>query len=216
MPTRLRRTRHALASCALRVHRNPSLVVTMANAPCEQDGMGKDMPPICASDKAKYFYFWGLTSFLQIRSYLPVGPDVVACTSDEPTGRECTPDDRLRDIRGFSRTTPDLASLIRATLARPMQLTVNSAKPRLLDQSDRDHRTSLAFLALLTSLDGLRPEAEMGAFSKIFWVLMASCWLGFSPALAEKRVALVIGNSAYLKVAKLSNPTKDSAAVAAM
>jgi uncharacterized caspase-like protein len=37
-----------------------------------------------------------------------------------------------------------------------------------------------------------------------------------APALAEKRVALVIGNSAYLKVAKLSNPTKDSAAVAAM
>ena len=56
----------------------------------------------------------------------------------------------------------------------------------------------------------------MGAFSKIFLVLLASCWLGFSPARAEKRVALVIGNSAYLKVAKLSNPTKDSAAIAAM
>jgi uncharacterized caspase-like protein len=36
------------------------------------------------------------------------------------------------------------------------------------------------------------------------------------PALAEKRVALVIGNSAYQKVAKLSNPANDAAAVATM
>lgn len=35
-------------------------------------------------------------------------------------------------------------------------------------------------------------------------------------AIAEKRVALVIGNSAYQKVAKLSNPANDAAAVAAM
>ena len=37
-----------------------------------------------------------------------------------------------------------------------------------------------------------------------------------SAAYAEKRVALVIGNGAYLKVSKLSNPTRDAAAVGAM
>jgi hypothetical protein len=35
-------------------------------------------------------------------------------------------------------------------------------------------------------------------------------------AFADKRVALVIGNSSYLKVAKLSNPANDAAAVTAM
>ncbi len=36
------------------------------------------------------------------------------------------------------------------------------------------------------------------------------------PALAEKRVALVIGNSAYKNVARLNNPVNDAAAVASM
>src|SRR5712664_2066146 len=36
------------------------------------------------------------------------------------------------------------------------------------------------------------------------------------PAFADKRIALVIGNSAYQNVAKLDNPTNDAAAVAAM
>jgi uncharacterized caspase-like protein len=39
------------------------------------------------------------------------------------------------------------------------------------------------------------------------------CFLG-SPALAEKRVALVIGNSVYAKVPKLANPPNDAALVA--
>src|SRR5207244_3622710 len=34
-------------------------------------------------------------------------------------------------------------------------------------------------------------------------------------AMAEKRVALVIGNSAYTNVAKLANPRNDSTAIAA-
>ncbi|SDJ37399.1 Uncharacterized protein, contains caspase domain [Bradyrhizobium lablabi] len=38
---------------------------------------------------------------------------------------------------------------------------------------------------------------------------------GLHPAHAERRVALVIGNSAYQNVAKLSNPANDSAAMAA-
>jgi uncharacterized caspase-like protein len=43
-----------------------------------------------------------------------------------------------------------------------------------------------------------------------------STWLFSQPAFADKRVALVIGNSAYQKVAKLSNPANDAAAIAAM
>ena len=34
------------------------------------------------------------------------------------------------------------------------------------------------------------------------------------PALADKRVALVIGNSAYENVGRLTNPTNDSSAMA--
>jgi uncharacterized caspase-like protein len=55
----------------------------------------------------------------------------------------------------------------------------------------------------------------VGAF-RLLLFLTASVWLGCGPALAEKRVALVIGNSAYQKVAKLSNPANDASAVAAM
>src|ERR1700722_13212646 len=50
------------------------------------------------------------------------------------------------------------------------------------------------------------------------WVtLLAICsiWLFSEPALAEKRVALVIGNSAYRNVSRLANPANDSAAIAA-
>jgi uncharacterized caspase-like protein len=55
----------------------------------------------------------------------------------------------------------------------------------------------------------------MGGF-RLFGLLIISIWLGCGSALAEKRVALVIGNSAYQKVAKLSNPANDASAVAAM
>jgi uncharacterized caspase-like protein len=55
----------------------------------------------------------------------------------------------------------------------------------------------------------------MGAFRKIVWglVLAGLCFAG-GPALAEKRVALVIGNSSYDKVARLPNPANDAALVA--
>src|SRR3954464_15222998 len=49
-----------------------------------------------------------------------------------------------------------------------------------------------------------------------FVLVVCSFWLFTEPALAEKRVALVIGNSSYRNVAKLSNPANDAAAVAAM
>jgi hypothetical protein len=43
---------------------------------------------------------------------------------------------------------------------------------------------------------------------------VCSCWLFAQPALADKRVALVIGNSAYQSVNRLTNPANDSAAIA--
>jgi uncharacterized caspase-like protein len=55
----------------------------------------------------------------------------------------------------------------------------------------------------------------MGAFRAFVFLALAS-WLGCGSAFAEKRVALVIGNSAYQKVAKLPNPANDAAAVATM
>src|SRR5258706_3326381 len=55
----------------------------------------------------------------------------------------------------------------------------------------------------------------MGAF-RLFVLLIFSIWLGCSSAFAEKRVALVIGNSAYQKVAKLPNPANDATAVVGM
>jgi len=39
---------------------------------------------------------------------------------------------------------------------------------------------------------------------------------GLAPAMAEKRVALIIGNSAYQKAAKLANPPNDATALAGM
>src|SRR3954464_7023276 len=48
------------------------------------------------------------------------------------------------------------------------------------------------------------------------WILAAATLLLVSePALAEKRVALVLGNSAYQNVAQLTNPANDSAKIAA-
>ena len=54
---------------------------------------------------------------------------------------------------------------------------------------------------------------------RAFLGIVLTAWLTLlagQPALADKRVALVIGNSAYRNVAKLSNPANDAAAVAAM
>lgn len=53
----------------------------------------------------------------------------------------------------------------------------------------------------------------MSLFPKILLALWI-VGLGAGPAFAEKRVALVIGNSAYEKVARLGNPSSDAALVA--
>ena len=49
-------------------------------------------------------------------------------------------------------------------------------------------------------------------------ILLAVCstWLFNQPAFAEKRVALVIGNSAYRNVGRLANPANDSEAMSAI
>lgn len=53
----------------------------------------------------------------------------------------------------------------------------------------------------------------MNCFRALLFALWAVA-LGIGPALAEKRVALVIGNSSYEKVARLGNPSSDAALVA--
>jgi uncharacterized caspase-like protein len=54
----------------------------------------------------------------------------------------------------------------------------------------------------------------MRAFRRGFLFLFFSLWLGCTSALAEKRIALVIGNSAYTNVAKLGNPANDAGIMA--
>src|SRR5690348_15140765 len=56
--------------------------------------------------------------------------------------------------------------------------------------------------------------AIMGAF-RFLSVLIVGIWLCCGPAFAGKRVALVIGNSAYQHVNRLSNPANDSESVSA-
>ena len=51
---------------------------------------------------------------------------------------------------------------------------------------------------------------------RLFVLLIVASWFGTDAALAEKRVALVMGNSAYKNVAKLANPANDAALVGGM
>ena len=55
----------------------------------------------------------------------------------------------------------------------------------------------------------------MGAH-RYFLCLLIAMWLGCSSAHAERRVALVIGNSAYKSVPRLTNPVNDAALVGGM
>ena len=49
-----------------------------------------------------------------------------------------------------------------------------------------------------------------------FVLLFMFCLFTDGPAWADKRVALVIGNSAYQNVGRLTNPANDASAVAEM
>jgi uncharacterized caspase-like protein len=51
---------------------------------------------------------------------------------------------------------------------------------------------------------------------RVFFQAALSIWLFSQPAFASKRVALVMGNSAYQKVTRLANPTNDSEAMSAI
>jgi hypothetical protein len=55
----------------------------------------------------------------------------------------------------------------------------------------------------------------MGAFLILILFVFAT-WLGCGSAYAERRVALVIGNSAYKNVPKLANPANDAGLIAGM
>jgi uncharacterized caspase-like protein len=61
----------------------------------------------------------------------------------------------------------------------------------------------------------LSEDVSMGAV-RLLILLICFCHLGCGPALADRRVALVIGNSAYQKVPRLTNPTSDAAALTAL
>ena len=54
----------------------------------------------------------------------------------------------------------------------------------------------------------------LGFFGSLKFWLAAALILICQPALAEKRVALVLGNSAYQNVPPLSNPVNDAALMA--
>ena len=54
----------------------------------------------------------------------------------------------------------------------------------------------------------------MGAV-RVIVLAVWSAWLFSQPAFAEKRVALVIGNSAYQNVGRLANPVNDSGVMSA-
>ena len=56
----------------------------------------------------------------------------------------------------------------------------------------------------------------MGGFRTIVVLIFAAWWLGGGAALADNRVALIIGNSTYKSVPRLPNPVNDAALVAAM
>lgn len=51
---------------------------------------------------------------------------------------------------------------------------------------------------------------------RLFVLLILATWLGIGSAQAEKRVALVMGNSAYKNVGRLTNPANDAALVGDM
>ncbi|MDF0498684.1 caspase family protein [Bradyrhizobium yuanmingense] len=51
---------------------------------------------------------------------------------------------------------------------------------------------------------------------RLFVLSILATWLWTGPALAEKRVALIMGNSAYKNVARLANPANDATLVGGM
>lgn len=67
----------------------------------------------------------------------------------------------------------------------------------------------------LSTLTALRFGAAMNVFRFLLFSLFVA-WLGCGSAFAEKRIALVMGNSAYKSVPRLTNPVNDVALVGSM
>jgi hypothetical protein len=61
----------------------------------------------------------------------------------------------------------------------------------------------------------MRFGASMGAL-RYFCIFLIATWLGCGTALAEKRIALTMGNSAYRNVPRLTNPANDAVLVGEM
>jgi hypothetical protein len=79
-----------------------------------------------------------------------------------------------------------------------------------------DHLALSALAANISREEQGRTE-DIGAMHLAQFILaLLAVLLATAPALADKRVALVIGNGAYAKVGKLPNPSRDAAAVEGM
>ena len=77
------------------------------------------------------------------------------------------------------------------------------------------HSKRIAFGRPPNSLTPLRSGAVVSAL-RLFVLLIFATWIGCGSAHAEKRVALVIGNSTYKNVPKLANSVHDATLVANM
>ena len=59
------------------------------------------------------------------------------------------------------------------------------------------------------------PKHQMVQVLRVFWTAFAVLWFSHAQSMAEIRIALVIGNSAYQNSTPLANPVKDARAIAA-
>lgn len=69
---------------------------------------------------------------------------------------------------------------------------------------------------MLKILSGIASRGSAVIPFRLFCLLILAILLACGPAHAEKRVALVIGNSAYKSVPRLANPTSDAALIGGM
>jgi Caspase domain len=83
--------------------------------------------------------------------------------------------------------------------------------------SDDSHtQAALSSVARVIRIHLLPQGATMRHVLALLVVSLLGFCISLQPALADKRVALVIGNSAYQNVPKLTNPANDAAAIAAL
>jgi len=83
----------------------------------------------------------------------------------------------------------------------------NKARPA--GERDPYHCTGLDFGAQYARVEISRVLHD-APFRQPSLLAIWSTWLVIQPALAEKRVALVVGNSTYQRVPQLANPARDA------